>query len=235
MLRALVAETRRPGAVRLFLRLCRRPCPKPCRWCGRRRRCRPPGTVVAGRGGRQAPGGDRSDGPKVLGRPARRRRIPARLRHHQAGHRRLCASAFRPLAQAGAGRPRPVDVSEIEELWHGLARPMPGCSPGWRAGGQAGAGGEGAVRPVMLATPLGEGELKSSTGRLCGRMEYGTHPRAGGPRRRRHPALFAHRRRHIRRLSRPCRGNCVRGRAGRRASGRLARFDRPPSPTCSSG
>ena len=79
-----------------------------------------------------------------------------------------------------------VDVTEIEELWHGLSRPTQRCSPGWRARRrQTAEAGAAPFRPVMLSNAArGPRPRKARSGRLRRRMEMGRHPRAGGVRRR---------------------------------------------------
>jgi ATP-dependent DNA ligase len=72
------------------------------------------------------------------------------------------------------------DVTEIEELWHGLSPPyLPLFA--WLDGKAAKPENLAAApfRPVMLANPTDLDELPLRSGRLSGRVEMGRHPRAG--------------------------------------------------------
>ena len=140
--------------------------------------------------------------------------------------------AKQALADLGAR-----DVTEIEELWHGLAPPYVPLFA-WLAGT--------GPRPEPSrhhALPPGHALPRPRRGRprpprprrLRRRMEMGRHPRPGRRRRPRPPPLLPHRRRHRRRLPRPPRRPRLRRRPRRRAA-RPPRRRRasPPSPTCSS-
>ena len=76
-------------------------------------------------------------------------------------------------------------------------------------------------RPFMLAHPLDETRVEPR--RLCGRVEVGRDPHPAGPRRRADAALFAHRRRHQRQLSRSRGGLRYPRGARRRIAGARAR------------
>ena len=102
-----------------------------------------------------------------------------------------------------------VDVAEIEELWHGLTPPYAELFA-WLEGkaDKPEKTAQALFRPVMLSNPVERRRpRKARPGRLRRRVEMGRHPRAGGVGGRRAPALFAHRRRRLRRLSRPRRGD----------------------------
>ena len=126
MLRALVDRAHGPGAVRLFLRLCRRSRrdgraglagaaaapdaePRADAWRGGRRACRPPAARTARR---------------VLRAAARRARASRPASRSSSSSPAACASASR---RGSPSRRWPisasVDVAEIEEVWHGLAPP----------------------------------------------------------------------------------------------------------------
>ncbi len=117
------------------------------------------------------------------------------------------------------------DVGEIEELWHGLRPPFTELFA-WLEGRAEKPVNAAAApfRPVMLSNALEERDAPQiSPDDPCRGVEMGRHPRPGGGRARRAPALFAHRRRHFRRVSRRHRGDGFRGRDRRRTSGRLHR------------
>ena len=103
----------------------------------------------------------RSDGPKVLAGLLDDAAIPARFAIIKlvTGGLRIGVSAR--LAKQALADLGPVDVSEIEELWHGLAPPYAGLFA-WLEGRAAKPErvAKALFRPVMLATPLGEGELE---------------------------------------------------------------------------
>ena len=124
MLRALDRRAHGPGAVRLFLRLCRRSRRNRLAGLARSAGARAPNhRADARRGRRNAAVG------QPLGR-AERARAPARQRRHPArfaiiklvtGGLRIGVSArLAKQALADFGK---VDVAEIEELWHGLTPP----------------------------------------------------------------------------------------------------------------
>ena len=106
-------------------------------------------------------GASRSDGPKVLAGLLDSAGIEARYAIIKlvTGGLRIGVSARlakQALANLGA-----VDVAEVEELWHGLAPPYAGLfawlegkapKPGMTAGAL--------FRPVMLANPVGDGDLE---------------------------------------------------------------------------
>ena len=198
--------------------------PRPCRWSGpTRRRTEAPNRdptladVVAA-----LQGASRSDGPTVLARLLDQAGISARyaiIKLVTGGLRIGVSARLAKQALADVGK---VDVAEIEEVWHGLEPPYLVALR--LAGRQRRAAEEGGHRPVPArhAVHPGRGQRprKARPGGLRGRVEMGRHPRPGGRRGRPPPALFAHRRRDFRRLSRPDRRHGVRGRARRRASGR---------------
>ena len=84
------------------------------------------------------------------------------------------------LAKTALAEWSKCELADIEEVWHGLARPIPSCSPGYGQARGPRRSDVPAFRPLMLAHPLEEGELAAA--RLDGfrrRMEVGRHPRAG--------------------------------------------------------
>ena len=86
------------------------------------------------------------------------------------------------------------DVTEIEELWHGLEPPYTALFQ-W-LGGEADKPVSAAAapfRPVMLAHALDEKDLPAIDPEIfAAGMEMGRHTRAGERRGRRAPTLFAH-------------------------------------------
>ena len=84
--------------------------------------------------------------------------------------------------EAGAGRIRPSDVTEIEELWHGLTPPYLPSSHGSTAAATSPPDlGAAPFRPVMLAHPTEDDELRVSIRpTISRRVEMGRHPRPGG-------------------------------------------------------
>lgn len=102
----------------------------------------------------------RSDGPKVLAGLLDQSDIPARFAIIKlvTGGLRIGISAR--LAKQAVADLGPVDVAEIEELWHGLEPPytelfawLEGRAPKPERAACA------LFRPVMLANPVGEGDL----------------------------------------------------------------------------
>ncbi len=239
VLRALARRAHGPGAVCLFLRLCRRP-----------RRDAVAGLARAGgRCGGRRPGAFRRRRHAVACQPLRRAgrgcrpARPARragpLRAHQAGHRR---PAHRRVGHGWPSRRWPPSARSMRprsrSCGTGWSRPMSRCSPGWRAAPDKPENAAPGAVPAGHAGPCRRRRRsrKARPGRLCGRVEMGRHPRAGHPRGRRGAALFAHRRRHFRRLSRPRRGDGFRRRRSTASCWSATRPWPPaPSTTCSSG
>ena len=167
----------------------------------------------------------RTDGPAVLARLLDRARRRRPLGPPQAGDRRPAHRRLGAARQAGARRPRrAVDVTEIEEVWHGL-------TPPYRAAVRL-AGGQGrrsrhrrrrrSSARSCWPTRSSDADLDDARPRRLSRAEWkwdGIRVQAvvrGGVQRLYSP----HRRRHLRRLSRPPRGDRLRRRARRRAAGR---------------
>ena len=202
----------RRGAVRLVLRLCRRP--------GRDRGAdlaAKPGAnrePTHGRGGRDAARPPRAraspllverwlDALDAVGRWALLKLITG-----GAAGRRLGAAG-----QGGAGGMRAASRSTRSRRsgtrW---SRPMRSCSPGCRGQGPKPEIGDRAGLPAADAgaSAGGRGHRRARPGRLSGRVEMGRHPGAAGrPRRPAAADLLAHRRRHHRRLSRDLATRCT--------------------------
>lgn len=103
----------------------------------------------------------RSDGPKVLAGLLDRSDIPARFAIIKlvTGGLRIGVSAR--LAKQALADFGSVDVAEIEELWHGLEPPYTGLFA-WLEGRAAKPerAAFALFRPVMLANPVGDGDLE---------------------------------------------------------------------------
>jgi DNA ligase-1 len=106
-------------------------------------------------------GASRSDAPKIIAGLLDQATIPARFAIIKlvTGGLRIGVSAR--LAKQAVADLRPVDVAEIEELWHGLSPPyaelfawLEGRAPKPQSGAKA------LFRPVMLANPVGDGDLE---------------------------------------------------------------------------
>ncbi|CAM5546644.1 DNA ligase-1 [Aquamicrobium terrae] len=106
-------------------------------------------------------GASRSDGPKVLAGLLDGSDIPARFAIIKlvTGGLRIGVSAR--LAKQAVADLGPVDVSEIEELWHGLQPPYAGLFA-WLEGRapKPERAAKALFRPVMLANPIGDGDLE---------------------------------------------------------------------------
>ena len=171
---------------------------------------------------RKAAGGEPLRRAEGAGQAARQRQHLGALRHHKTGHRRPAHRRLGAAGQAGAGRSRQGrrrrDRGTLARADAALCRAVRLAG---RQGGKTGKDGAGAVQAGDAVQPgRRRRSRKARPGRLCSRVEMGRHPRPGDVRRRRSPALFAHRRRCFRRLSRPRRRDAFFGRARRRASGR---------------
>ena len=103
----------------------------------------------------------RSDGPKVLAGLLDSADIDARYAIIKlvTGGLRIGVSAR--LAKQAVANLGPVDVAEIEELWHGLAAPYTGLFA-WLEGRaeKPQSTAKALFRPVMLANPIGDGDLE---------------------------------------------------------------------------
>ena len=223
----LVAERIDPVLFALFLRLCRRPrrdrlADLAGHACTARRTATPTLAEVVDR----LQAASRADGAAVLARLLDRPDVAGPLRPHQAGHRRLAHRRLGAARQAGAGRFRRRSTSPRSRS-SGTGWQPPYADAVRLAGGQgaeARAGGAGALfRPVMLSHPVGDGDLdKLDPADYAAEWKWDgirvQAVREGGVA----PALFAHRRRHLRRLSRRRRGDGLRRRARRRTAGRRA-------------
>ncbi|MET3662881.1 cisplatin damage response ATP-dependent DNA ligase [Aquamicrobium ahrensii] len=103
----------------------------------------------------------RSDGPKVLAGLLDRSDIPARFAIIKlvTGGLRIGVSAR--LAKQALADFGSVDVAEIEELWHGLEPPYTGLFA-WLEGRapKPERAAFALFRPVMLANPVGDGDLE---------------------------------------------------------------------------
>jgi DNA ligase-1 len=103
----------------------------------------------------------RSDGPKVLAALLDSADIDARYAIVKlvTGGLRIGVSAR--LAKQAVANLGPVDVAEIEELWHGLAVPYAELFA-WLEGKaeKPEKAARALFRPVMLANPVGEGDLE---------------------------------------------------------------------------
>ena len=114
------------------------------------------------------------------------------------------------LAKTAAAALGDKDPHEIELIWPGLAPPYLDLFAWLEGRGDKPVNSDPApFRPVMLAHAIEDTDFASARSRRLHRgMEMGRHPRAGGRRpRRARPhagaALFAHRRGHHQKLSRP--------------------------------
>ena len=122
-----------------------------------------------------------------------------------------------------------VDADDVEEVWHGLEPPYRPLFAWLEGRGPKPDPADAPVfRPPMLAHPLEAADLAAlAAGGLAGGVEMGWHP---GPdcRHRGWPAaLFARRRRHLRRVSRNRRRDGFRRGAGWRTAGDPRRRRRP--------
>ncbi len=215
--------------------------PRRCRWSGRSRQqpLRRNHPMTLGDVVEKLQRGQPFRRAEGAGRPARRRRHPGPLRLIKLVTGGLQDRRLGAARQAGAGRFRrrrgQRDRGALAWADAALCRAVPwleGKAPKAR---EAGGGAVPAGHAVQSRSEQADLE-KLAPCRLCGRMEMGRHPRPGGQRARRAPALFAHRRRCLAGLSRPGRGDELRRRARRRAAGRPAAASGPArSPTCSSG
>ena len=160
MLRALMAERHGPGAVRLFLRLCRRPRRDRSRWSGPSRRAHGDAEPRRRRWPRwssalqtrQPLGRAEACWRGCSTRPASRR--ATRIIKLVTGGLRIGVSARlakQALADFGGS-----DVTEIEELWHGLEPPYPTLFA-WLEGGA-----EKPVRRRAGAVPPGDAVARRS-------------------------------------------------------------------------
>ena len=145
------------------------------------------------------------------------------------------------LAKQALARLGGKDVTEIEEIWHGLAPPYVEFFA-WLEGRaeRPVSAALAPFRPVMLAHALDEAEFaKLDPADYAAEWKWDGIRVQAVEREGRAKALFAHRRRHLRRLSRHPRAPRFRGRDRRRAAGRRARrrarSPSRPSATCSSG
>jgi hypothetical protein len=114
-------------------------------------------------------------------------------------------------AVAGLGDLKPDD---IEEVWHGLLPPYAGLFAWAEGKGERPENDDPApFAPAMLAHPIEDSDFeKLDAVGVSRRMEMGWHPCSGGLGHRQgwrghQAALFAHRRGHLRRLPRSCRGS----------------------------
>ena len=148
----------------------------------------------------------RADGARA---PARQRRHPGALRAHQAGHRRPAGRRLGAARQAGAGRfrqgRRHRDRGALARADAALRRAVRLAG---RQGAEAGAGAPGRCSGRSCwRNPVEDGDLdKLDPADYAAEWKWDGIRVQAVSRRRRPPALFAHRRRHLRRLSRSRRG-----------------------------
>ena len=181
MLRGARRRAHGRGAVRLFLRLCRRP-----RRDDRAGLAGAPdddrGAAPVTRWSRRCTRASRLEGPRLVERWLDRLDASGRyaLLKLVTGGLRVGVSAR--LAKQALADFGGKDVTEIEEIWHGLTPPYVDLFA-WlegtgRAAGQRGAG---AVPPGDAGAGARRGGLREARpGRLRRRMEMGRHPRPGG-------------------------------------------------------
>ena len=210
----------RPGAVRAVLRLCRRSfrdrradvAAAACSPPPRGGEAREQATLIPHRRHRNARHprqGATAAAARALARCARRDRPLGadQARHRRIAHRRLGAAGQSRGRRASAARRRRRSSS----LWPGLAPPyVELVCLARRPRRPAGERRSGAVSSADAgACARGQRFSRARPRRVHGRMEVGRHPGAGRRRAARRqdgrPALFAHRRGYLEKLSRPAR------------------------------
>ncbi len=130
-----------------------------------------------------------------------------------------------------------VALADIEEVWHGLSPPyeeLVRLAVRHRSPPRHGRPGDVPAADAV-ASDRGQGVAVDRGRGFRRRVEMGRDPRAGGPSGRREAAVLAHRRRHLRRLSRCGRGPAGRRGARRRAAGGAEGSRSPRSTISSSG